>query len=489
MSLVAIKVGGFLYKHLFESCTAAYYLIFTSVFVADKKGIRPEHCDCPDPCEQTVFSTELSYATLSALSADSILGANNLALRKKYNQALSTKSRINVHTLSANMESLQTVVKHFDVSIENLDTKSPKNIKRVLQGLTEIVELSKYDIVTTLGMVLKDVTEAYDDTLKANDELYKEKLLLASKDYLVAMNVLENRKRRNRHGELIVYPEIVLESVNRALSALRVAASLSWKWNPRALEIKDSITRNRIPDSRAKDKVVKEICWNSYQEVPRILAENVNILAEILNVIKGDLEVNSTIIEETVSKGLALNLYSNLSQFIECIDAYPKVLQEALDFVSQSEISLNDALEELRFEEARRFDTFGDKINNLRSQRIFFSDQLKNYSKSGITLLDLAKNIDAKRMDRVSVLLDTAQSILVEEHLSPLKRMVFQIEELLLTTLEHAMEKANKVQNYFEDGIVEEAARMLNIWKDIEFDKTASKAIRFRNKIRYWSRR
>lgn len=66
-----------------------------SVNCADSIQASDKKCDCPKPCNQTIYEPSLSQAALSVLSVDNILSENIEQLRHKYHAAIEAHQRVN----------------------------------------------------------------------------------------------------------------------------------------------------------------------------------------------------------------------------------------------------------------------------------------------------------------------------------------------------------------------------------------------------------
>ena len=58
---------------------------------SDVSGFRYSDCECPDACLVKAYGAELSYASLSSLSVDTLLKENTSDLSFKYHRALEIK--------------------------------------------------------------------------------------------------------------------------------------------------------------------------------------------------------------------------------------------------------------------------------------------------------------------------------------------------------------------------------------------------------------
>ena len=57
----------------------------------DETGFRLSDCGCPDACEMKEYGADLSYATFSTFSVNSLLDEDTSDLKYKYHHALEIK--------------------------------------------------------------------------------------------------------------------------------------------------------------------------------------------------------------------------------------------------------------------------------------------------------------------------------------------------------------------------------------------------------------
>ena len=75
--------------------------------------------DCPNACEVKSYGVEMSYATLSSLSVQSLLTTDVLTLKTKYHKALEIRERVQTENLEQTVVGLQNVTNRLKVSVRS----------------------------------------------------------------------------------------------------------------------------------------------------------------------------------------------------------------------------------------------------------------------------------------------------------------------------------------------------------------------------------
>ena len=78
-------------------CMSFYILISAYWCILDIEGFRFSGCECPDACNVWSYGAELSYAALSTLNVEGLLGPDTAGLSQKYHRALEINQVSEIH--------------------------------------------------------------------------------------------------------------------------------------------------------------------------------------------------------------------------------------------------------------------------------------------------------------------------------------------------------------------------------------------------------
>lgn len=438
-----------------------------------------QKCDCPKPCEQTIYEPALSHASLSVLSVDSILSEDKELLLFKYRRALEANQRINADIFEYDLIKLLDINRLYTDMIkfaENyLGDFQKSSLAKISIAVTTLVKkIFKSDLNNLLGDVTK-YQKAYIDKYRNINQLIvkiystETKTCFEELDQLVKLSISQNETHRFLN-------EITEKCLMKAaLMQEAVGTFLQMSTYNREESLASASGTNGYEPGKLNVKL--KYCPIILKDVMETL-ETIGMTLEMFGLNKDDIKKerrkkmksndSPLVIIERVFDNLSRHMTSFIDQIVNlrgCLKEYDDVVSDTYKWFMRVGYDTTELSKDTLF--SGKVYNFTTESMKVRADWENVAKMLYGYSYGTISKLKYLSHFSSDNEESSEVLSNIDQFIdkIKTELTHPLRQRVNKIRQQLYVYYTEALSKTAELEQYLRPFIFYEKSTMMIIWK------------------------